>query len=76
MRVLPEGQSESAADCSDEKAWFCLLQVFIRNRAHSPLFGKAAGMRQMRYSGRNLFRPPFFSKIFCVLVSNFARPCV
>ncbi len=37
MRVLPEGQSESAADCSDEKAWFCLLQEIIEI-AHIHLF--------------------------------------
>ena len=30
-----------------QKAWFLPLQGFIRNRAHSPLFLKAASMRQI-----------------------------
>ena len=36
------------ARCSvqKQKAWFLLLQVFIRNRAHSPLFLRAESFRQ------------------------------
>ena len=56
MRVLPEGQSESAADCSDEKVRFCLLQGIVLAQTSQK---RCCGLREFEGTTAALAGQPF-----------------